>query len=207
MSFFPGIDAVLAPHLSPALRAKLGAAHIGIAGAGGLGSNCAMALVRTGIGRLTLADHDTVALSNLNRQFFFPRHLGQLKVKALEDLLLELNPALSVRSVPQRLTPESVCTVFAACPLVVEAVDDPVSKQSLVEALLLDGHTVVSASGMAGWGGGPMQVRRFGKLIVVGDQSRAVSEVCPPLAPRVLMAAAMQADAVLEWVLGGTPEV
>ena len=201
MSTFPGIDAVLATHLPSELRAKLRAVHIGIAGAGGLGSNCAMALVRTGIGQITLADHDTVSLSNLNRQFFFPRHLGQLKVKALESLLLELNPALSVRAFPQRLTPETVCAVFAECPLVVEAVDDPVCKQNLVEALLLAGHTVVSASGMAGWGGGPMQVRRLGALIVVGDQNRAVSPTCPPLAPRVLMAASMQADAVLEWIL------
>ena len=55
-------------------------ARVGIAGAGGLGSNCAHALVRSGLGSLVIADFDTVELSNLNRQFYFHDQLGKIKV-------------------------------------------------------------------------------------------------------------------------------
>ena len=195
-------DSVLAGHLAEDQCRCLAQARVGIAGAGGLGSNCAVALARTGIGHLILADHDVVAPSNLNRQFFFPRHLGQPKVKALAEELLELRPDLDVQVVQEQLDAEAARRLFAACPVVVEAVDDPIIKRMLVETLLAAGHTVVSASGMAGWGGEPMTARRLGRLVVVGDHRRAVGAGAPPLAPRVLMAAAMQADAVLEILLG-----
>ncbi|MBP5226911.1 MAG: ThiF family adenylyltransferase, partial [Kiritimatiellae bacterium] len=64
-------------------RAILDRARVGIAGAGGLGSNCAMHLVRAGLTRLVIADFDIVNESNLNRQFYFRDQLGQKKVTAL----------------------------------------------------------------------------------------------------------------------------
>ena len=64
------------PYLTPAERAVLERARIGIAGAGGLGSNCAMHLVRAGVRRLVVADFDVVGESNLNRQFFFRDQLA-----------------------------------------------------------------------------------------------------------------------------------
>ena len=69
--------------------------------------------------------------------------------------------------------------------------------------MLLAGHRVVSASGMAGWGGVPMTARKLGsRLVVVGDHVSGIGPGMPPLAPRVVMAAAMEADAVLEMLLG-----
>ena len=44
---------------------------VGIAGCGGLGSNCAVALARIGVGRLVIADFDDVSAGNLNRQYYF----------------------------------------------------------------------------------------------------------------------------------------
>ena len=126
---------------------------IGMAGAGGLGSNCAVFLARTGIRDFVIADPDVVALSNLNRQHFFPRHLGLPKVEALGAVLRELNPSVILRLEQRALDGPSACGLFAGCDIVVEAVDDPEVKKNLVEALLLAGHRVVSASGMAGWGG------------------------------------------------------
>ena len=64
------LDGVLASHLDAAQRRRLAEARVGIAGAGGLGSNCAVLLARSGVIRLTIADHDVVSLSNLNRQFY-----------------------------------------------------------------------------------------------------------------------------------------
>ena len=179
-----GWDAVLEGHLAAEQCKVLASARIGMAGAGGLGSNCAVFLARTGIRDFVIADPDVVALSNLNRQHFFPRHLGLPKVEALGAVLRELNPSVILR-LEQR------------------ALDDPEVKKNLVEALLLAGHRVVSASGMAGWGGIPMTARKLGsRLVVVGDHVSGIGPGMPPLAPRVVMAAAMEADAVLEMLLG-----
>jgi sulfur carrier protein ThiS adenylyltransferase len=83
----------------------------------------------------------------------------------------------------------------------VEALDDAEAKTMLVEHALLGGHMVASASGMGGYGGPAMQKRRLGRLTLVGDFSTDVL-TAPPLAPRVTEAAALLADAVLEFVLG-----
>ena len=57
---------------------------IGIAGCGGLGSNCAIALARIGIGKLIIVDFDSIDKSNLNRQYYFIDQIGKPKVDALE---------------------------------------------------------------------------------------------------------------------------
>lgn len=196
-------DAVIAAHCTPEQCARLASARIGIIGAGGLGSNCAVMLVRSGIRHLVIADPDTVTLSNLNRQHYFPRHLGQPKVEALAEILHELDPEIDLITRKTALHAESAAQLFAGCDVVIEAVDDPLTKRALVEGLLLEGHTLIAASGMAGWGGPSMTTRRMGrKLIVVGDYVNEVGPGHPPLAPRVIMAAAMQADAVLCHLLG-----
>ncbi|MEI3477871.1 MAG: sulfur carrier protein ThiS adenylyltransferase ThiF [Bilophila sp.] len=195
----------------PSVRGAAGAAGGGARGRSrsrGLGSNCAVFLVRSGIRRLVMADPDVVFLSNLNRQHFFPRHLGLPKVEALGQVLPELNPALDLTLVPQALDADSACALFAGCDVVVEAVDDPAIKKTLVEALLRQGHSVVSVLGMAGWGGPPMTARRVGtRLTVVGDFITEIGPGCPPMAPRVVMAAALEADAVLSLLLGTGPAV
>ena len=71
----------------------------------------------------------------------------------------------------------------------------------LVERALLDGRMVASASGMGGYGGPAMRKRRLGRLTLVGDFTTDVL-AAPPLAPRVTEAAALLADAVLEFILG-----
>ncbi len=78
------------------MRARLAAARVGIAGCGGLGSNCAAALARAGVGRLVLADFDLVSEANLDRQFFFRDQVGAPKALALADNLRRIDPALWV---------------------------------------------------------------------------------------------------------------
>lgn len=195
-------DEVLVQHLSLGQRAALQAARIGIAGAGGLGSNVACMLARSGIGHLVIADHDIVCLSNLNRQAFGPEHLDQPKAFALQDILLRIRPDIDIDARLLRLTAANIHEIFKVCDIVIEAVDDPALKRTLIEALLESGHTVIAASGMAGWGGPPMKRRDMGSLIVAGDFINEISTTRPPMAPRVTMAAAMQADAVLSLILG-----
>ncbi|MFR6517844.1 MAG: ThiF family adenylyltransferase [Bilophila wadsworthia] len=138
-------------------------------------------LARTGIRDFVIAD-GCGGVVNLNRQHFFPRHLGLPKVEALGAVLRELNPSVILRLEQRALDGPSACGLFAGCDIVVEAVDDPEVKKNLVEALLLAGHRVVSASGMAGWGGVPMTARKLGSRLVVLAITSAVSgPVCRPL--------------------------
>ena len=174
---------------------------MGLAGTGGLGSNTALMLARCGVEDLLLVDDDVVEPSNLNRQQFWPRHLGSPKVEALAELLRELNPDIRVETRRLRLGPADLPEILPSCPIWVEALDDPEAKTMLVEHTLLDGRMVASASGMGGYGGPPMQKRRLGRLTLVGDFTTDVL-AAPPLAPRVTQAAALLADAVLEFILG-----
>ena len=196
----PDWDDVLARHLPPRHIARLGEARVGIAGAGGLGSNCAMLLVRSGIRRLRIADPDVVELSNLNRQFFFPGQVGRAKVDALAENLRALNPMLELELSRERLDGLAVGAFFAGCDIVAEAVDSAAAKQELVHALLAAGHSVVAASGMGGWGGDMIR-RVLGRLTVVGDFTAEVAPDRPALAPRVMMAAAMQADEIIRRIM------
>ena len=191
----------LARYLSPDQLATLRAPRVGIAGAGGLGSNAALMLARSGVGNLVLVDDDVVDASNLNRQQYWPRHVGRPKVEALAELLLELNPEMGVEARRMRLDQSNMAEVLPACPIWVEAFDGPDDKTLLVETALLGGYRIASASGMGGWGGKAMGKRQLGNLVLVGDFSTDVM-LAPPLAPRVTEAAALLADAVLEMVLG-----
>lgn len=179
---------------------RLRAARVGLAGAGGLGSNAALMLVRSGLENLLLVDDDVVEPSNLNRQQYWPRHVGRPKVEALAEILRELNPHIRVETQRLRLTPDNLPHILPACPIWVEALDGPQDKTLLVEQALLSDRLVASASGMGGYGGPAMQKRRLGRLILVGDFTTDIL-TAPPLAPRVTEAAALLADAVLEFIL------
>jgi sulfur carrier protein ThiS adenylyltransferase len=189
---------------SPEQRARLARARVGIAGAGGLGSNAAMMLARSGIGGLVLIDGDTVAASNLNRQHFMPRHAGWPKVEALAEQLRELRPDMDVITHQSWLDKANISTFLSEAELWLEAVDDAAVKAMIVTAALRAGKPVIGASGMGGFGGKAMERRimQTGRTVaaVVGDFCSDVAQL-PPLAPRVMQCAAMQADAALEWLL------
>ena len=190
-------------YLTPSERAVLEAARVGIAGAGGLGSNCAMHLVRAGVRHLTVVDFDVVNESNLNRQFFFRDQIGQKKVEALKANLLRIDPGADIRSVDLRLDAASARETFADSDIVVEAFDVVEAKAMLVAALAPSGKRIVTASGLAGWGrSNAMQVRRMGNIVAVGDGETAVGDNAAPASPRVGIAAAMQANSVVAMLLG-----
>ena len=190
-------------YLTERERRILESARVGIAGAGGLGSNVAMLLVRAGIRKFVIADFDEVNESNLNRQFFFRGQVGEKKVEALARNLRLVEPDLELELCDARLTGGNVAEVFAGCDVVVEAFDAAESKTMLLDALLPSGRPVVAATGLAGWGrSNAMQVRRMGNIVAVGDGETAVGENAAPASPRVGIAAAMQANSVVAMLLG-----
>lgn len=193
----------LARYLPPSVRALLGVSRIGIAGTGGLGSNVAFMLARSGIRQFTLVDFDEVDASNLNRQAFFPEDVGSSKVEALARHLRRLDQDFVIDTHAVELTAENAAGIFTGCVVVVEALDSARAKAMLFNALTPGGGYYVGASGLAGWGGPPMAVRRMGKnAVIVGDFRTDTESGLPPLAPRVMQAAAMQADQVLTILLG-----
>ena len=193
-------------YLIPEERAVLESARVGIAGAGGLGSNCAMHLVRSGVKHITIADFDVVNESNLNRQFFFRDQIGQKKVEAIKANLLRIEPDADIRAVDMRLDASSAREIFADCGIVVEAFDAVDAKVMLVSAFASSGKKLVTASGLAGWGhSNDMRVRKMGNIVAIGDGETAVGDGAAPVSPRVGIAAAMQANAVVSLLLGCEP--
>jgi len=176
---------------------------IGIAGAGGLGSNCAMHLVRSGFKRFIVVDFDEVDASNLNRQCYCLNQVGQFKVDALAQNMRMINPDVELELVNKRLSPETMLSTFARCDAIVEALDLPSFKKALVEAFMPTKRLVVTASGIGGTGDADSIVTRKVRdtLYIVGDEATECSEEFPPFAPKVMVAAAKQSDVVLNYFL------
>ena len=193
-------------YLTPGERTLLESVRIGIAGAGGLGSNCAMHLVRSGVKHITIVDFDVVNESNLNRQFFFRDQIGQKRVEAIKANLLRIEPDADIRAVDMRLDACSAREGFADCGIVVEAFDAVDAKVMLVSAFASSGKKLVTASGLAGWGrSNAMRVRKMGNIVAIGDGETSVGDGAAPVSPRVGIAAAMEANAVVSLLLGCEP--
>ena len=177
---------------------------IGIAGAGGLGSNLSMLLVRAGFRRFILADFDTVSVSNLNRQNYFLAQIGKGKLAALTENLRAIQPDLEITTFDEPLSPENWQQVFAKATLLAEAFDKVELKKAFVASFAGQGRCLVTVSGLAGYGNSDrIRTRWLGqKLCVIGDEVSGI-DTAPPLAPAAMIAAAKEADAVLSYVLGG----
>lgn len=192
----------LSRYLTDEQMDKMASVTVGIAGCGGLGSNCAAILARSGVRRFVIADFDVVDSSNLNRQFFFEDQVDKVKVNACRDNLLRIDSTLEVTVHECRLQESMLKECFCDCDVLVEALDSVESKKMMAQAFLSDSRFFVSASGMAGWGEPYMQVRTIrDDTVLVGDFTTDIATL-PPMAPKVMMAAAMQADAVLKHILG-----
>ena len=142
--------------------------RIGIAGVGGIGSNVAINLVRSGVDWLRIVDFDRVEASNLNRQFYFFDQIGRLKTEALAENLRRIRPDLAIEALAERVTGDNCRRLFVGCDLVVEGFDRPADKKMLLECLACD-LPVVSACGIAGIDLAGIRSRRIGNCLVAGD--------------------------------------
>jgi len=186
------------------IRDKLAGKSVGIAGCGGLGSNCAVALARVGMGKLILADFDRVEPDNLNRQYFFTDQVGEFKAEALRDNIHRIDEKVSIEAHIINLDPDSIKTLFADCDVIVEAFDLNEAKLMIIETVLADmpDKYIISGQGVAGYGNNEgIRTERLGRLIIVGDMETEVSDEQPALGPRVGAIANLQANLVLEILL------
>ncbi len=204
-----GFEQAVAGYIGENNLRKIQSYRVGIAGAGGLGSNCAFNLVRCGFRSFVIADFDLIEYSNLNRQFYFNDQVGEKKVDALKANLLRINPDLDIQAVHLKVTDENAEELFGDCHIIVEAFDKAQYKKMIIEKFMDSPKLVVAASGIAYWGSSDdIRTERVkDNFYIVGDFKTEVGPDRPPVSPRVNIAAAKQADIIMEYVLDRHPPV
>ncbi len=114
---------------------KLQKSHVAVFGVGGVGGYVAEALVRSGIGEITIVDNDTICVSNINRQIIATHDtVGEYKVDVMKKRIFSINPKAIVHSYRCFFLPENADQFdFASYDYVVDAIDTVAGKLSLVE--------------------------------------------------------------------------
>ena len=184
---------------------KLKKAKVCILGLGGLGSNVAVLLARSGIGYLKLIDFDVVEVSNLNRQQYRISHIGIKKTEAIKSILKEINPFVEVETLDIKVDRENISSIVEDIEIVVEAFDVAETKVMAIEELLTNGNKMlVSASGMAGLGSANEIITRKVRdnFYLIGDNYSDYEEYLGIMSTRVMLCAAHQANMVLRLILG-----
>ena len=128
---------------------RLGNARVAIFGVGGVGGYVAEGLVRSGLGAIDLFDDDRICLTNLNRQLIATRKtVGQHKVDAMANRLLEINPDLKVETRRLFYMPDTADEVdLSVYDYVVDAVDTVTAKLELIVRCRDLGVRIISAMG------------------------------------------------------------
>lgn len=187
------------------LQRKFSSACVAVCGLGGLGSNVAVSLARSGVGTLLLIDFDKVDMSNLHRQQYAVSQLGMCKTDAMKQTLAEIAPYCNVITHTVKLKEDNL-SLIADCDVVCECFDNTEYKAMLVNGVseYYPEKYIVAASGMSGLHtGNTIQTKKFGKrLYICGDGTSDVADDGTLFAPRVMLCAAHQANTVLRIIAG-----
>ncbi len=161
---------ILLPQVDIGGQERLAASHALIIGLGGLGSPVSMYLAAAGVGRLTLADADTVDLSNLQRQIVHASDsLGQPKVASASTRLTALNPLVEVKLIERRLDGEELDAAVRAADVVLDCTDNLPTRLAINAACLRMRRPLISGAA----------IRWEGQLLVVRpDRPRAACYRC-----------------------------
>ena len=130
---------------------KIKNASVLVFGLGGVGGYVVEGLARSGVGRLTIVDYDTVALSNINRQIIaLSSTVGKLKTDVIADRVVDINPDCIVTSHSLRYSSENAHLIdFSAFDYIVDAVDDVSAKIEICTRAVSLGKRVISCMGTA----------------------------------------------------------
>lgn len=128
---------------------KLRSAKVAVFGLGGVGGYVAEALARCGIGALELIDHDTISITNINRQLLATRStVGMDKVEAAKARVLDINPDIKVTARKTFYGPDTADQFnFSGYDYVVDAIDTVTGKLALVSAAQKAGTPIISSMG------------------------------------------------------------
>lgn len=128
---------------------KLYKAHVAVFGVGGVGGHAVQTLARAGIGHLTLFDHDTVSVSNINRQIVAAHStIGKRKVDVMKEQILDINPTAQVTCMPVFYTVEDADRYdLSEYDCIIDAIDTVSAKIELIVRADRAGVPVISAMG------------------------------------------------------------
>ncbi len=171
--------------------------HALVVGAGGLGSPVAMYLAASGVGHITLADHDVVDLTNLQRQIAHTtERVGQAKVHSAAKAMLALNPDVRITPLQEKLNAAELDNLVANANVVIDCCDNFQTRQAINAACVK--HRVPLVSGAA--------IRMDGQLAVYDARDAAspcYACVFPPdNAPEEALCATLGVLAPLVGVMG-----
>lgn len=196
------LEAMMSARHTPFVFERLKKASVAICGLGGLGSNIALSLARSGVGHLRLIDFDTIEPSNLNRQAYEIADLGKKKTNALKEQIARINPFIEVSVHDLKLDSNNIDSIFKGDDIVCEAFDKAESKAMLAQNLhkFYPHIILISASGLAGFGESNLiQTKKINdKFYICGDLINGAKIGRGLMAPRVAICAAHQANLVLE---------
>ena len=120
--------------LGDAAMSRIAEKRVIIFGVGGVGSWCAESLVRSGIRKLTIVDSDRVCITNINRQLMATtKTVGQVKVDALKERLLTINPSAEINALQQIFTTETAESFqLDSYDFIIDAIDSLKDKALLI---------------------------------------------------------------------------
>ena len=131
---------------------RLRACHVGVIGIGGVGSWAVEALARSGIGAITLIDHDDIALSNTNRQLHtLDSTLGRSKVEVMAERVVLINPNCQVQAIDDLITETTLGRYLdGGYDYVIDAIDSVRPKAALLYYCKRDKIPVITTGGAGG---------------------------------------------------------
>jgi molybdopterin-synthase adenylyltransferase len=128
-------------------QARLLASHALVIGAGGLGSPVALYLATAGVGRLTLVDHDSVDLTNLQRQIIHNlARVGRPKAESARETIAAINPDVQVHAVTQRADAAWLATAVADADVVLDCSDNFATRHAVNAACVRLGKPLVAGA-------------------------------------------------------------
>ena len=146
-------------------QTRITESHALIVGAGGLGSPAALYLASAGVGKITLADHDTVDFTNLQRQIMHTQaRVGQAKVESGKVALNAINPDITIAPVQEKLAGEALEQAIASADVVLDCSDNFATRHAINRACVRYRKPLVSGAAI-----------RFDGQISVYDLSTASS--------------------------------
>ncbi len=135
--------------LGPENMVKLKNAKVAVFGLGGVGGYVVEALARSGVGALELIDHDTISVTNINRQIFATHStVGRYKAEVARERVLDINPDICVTARRTFFSPDTAAEFdFTRYDYVVDAIDTVTGKLALVTAAQSAGVPILSSMG------------------------------------------------------------
>ena len=181
---------------------RLKSARVTVVGAGGLGSPVLTYLTMAGVGYIRVIDHDTVSLSNLNRQFLhIETGLGSKKAESARERLRHLNSELQIEAISEKLTEKNVFSLFENSDVVIDCVDHIGTRLIVNEACLEMGIPLVEG-GISGFYGFVTAIdREHACLCCLGYDKKAKEPEVPALGATAGVIGSLQAMECLKIIL------